>query len=168
MTLNAPEWQRKLADFFGQFEDFEGTSLILDTRTSFNDVLTFEVLGFSGEVTSGLTTLLNERFAGLVLIAFQPDVQSTRHKLLTATVRRPDGRVLEALRNVWRKQNALLASRAWPAWCIALALLVAFSVLGHASLLLHDHLTAHDKPFGVLAHFVLHRLAQLWLFAGFK
>lgn len=166
LTLNAVEWQRKLVEFFSQFDDFSGTSMTLDTRQSFDDVLHFDIAHFTGDITSELTSELSAAFAGLASISFQPDMQSSRRKLVTVTVRRPDGRVLQALRQIWRQQNAVLSVRAWPAWQIALFLASSALVLGHASLLLHNHLAANEEPFSVLAHFVLHRLAKLWLFAS--
>lgn len=166
--LNADEWHRDLNEFLSEFEEMNGTSLILDEANSFKDVLSFDIANFFGDISSEFTIQLCRRYGNIVAVSFEPDPSFSRKKMVTLTVRLPASNSLQALHRIYGMQSALMENYAWPLWAAILLVVISLLILGHAAFSLHEYTTARDDPFSVLGHFFLHHLARLWLFAELK
>lgn len=166
LPLNANNWLTALSLFLEENEGFEGTTLVLDQKHSYNDILQFDLTNYNSELESKFISKLERRFGGLVTAQFNPDGHSSRNHVVTFVVRPPSPIISQMLQNIYAAQKTIIDAKPWPAWLLTILMFIALGAVGHASYLLHEHTTSKTNPFAILIHNVTFHLAKLYLFSG--
>lgn len=166
VKLNEGAWSNAIATFLSESGDFTGSRLVLDEKNSYDDLLQFDLVNYFGELDSKTTAKLEQRFKGLVEAKFNPDSHSSRHHVLTFTVRPPSPIVSANLVKLWNEQRRIFDAKHWPMWLLIASLVLSFGMIGHASYMLHQHTTSKDNPFAVILHNATFYLAKFYIFSN--
>lgn len=160
-VLSPEKWLVAIKDVLCQFEEFQNTSIVLDQRNSFDDVLEFDINDYYGDMNYRVSEKLYERFGNLVSIQHSPNSQDSRRKIVTIKVTRPPPNILDLLEQKWQQHGEILSARTISTWL--LWLLFIFAVLQFAAALyfLNEHTRSRNDPFSVLIHAVFMLFAPI-------
>lgn len=162
-ALNPERWQKTLQQTLERFSEFDGTKLLLDEPNSYDDVLRFDVLDFSGAISSDVTNELQKKFGNMVTLTHEFNPQSSRQKLVAIKVTRPEDAVLDYVVKLHDNYRAFLSKRNCNLPTLAVLFFIACGFVAHASYLLHEHTALKVDAFSLLLHFTTHKLATLFV-----
>jgi hypothetical protein len=146
-VLSPEKWLVAIKSVLSQFEEFQNTTIVLDQRNSFDDVLEFDINDYYGDMNYRVSEKLYERFGNLVSIQHSPDSQDSRRKIVTLKVTRPPPNVLTA--------------RTIPTWLLWLLVIFAVFQFMAAIYFLNEHTRSRNDPFSVLIHTVFMLFAPI-------
>lgn len=160
-VLSPEKWLVAIKDVLSQFEEFQNTSIVLDQRNSFDDVLEFDINDYYGDMNYRVSEKLYERFGNLVSIQHSPNLQDSRRKIVTIKVTRPPPNILDLLEQKWQQHGEILSARTIPVWFLWLLFIFAVLQFAAALKLLNEHTQSRNDPFSVLIHAVFMLFAPI-------
>ena len=151
-VLSPEKWLTAIKGVLSQFDEFQGTNIILDPQHSYDDVLEFDINDYYGDMNYRVSEKLYERFGNLVTIKHNPDTQDSRRKIVTIKVTRPPPDVLDMLEQKWQKHSKILSSYKPPNWALFLLTVFAIAQFVSALYFLYWHTQSRSDPFSLLIH----------------
>lgn len=160
-VLSPEKWLVAIKSVLCQFEEFQNTTIVLDQRNSFDDVLEFDINDYYGDMNYRVSEKLYDRFGSLVSIQHSPDLHDSRRKIVTIKVTRPPPNVLDLLEQKWQKHSEILSASTIPTWLLWLLFFIAVFNLAASIYFLNEHTRSRNDPFSVLIHAAFLLFAQI-------